>query len=109
MSDTTRSLYQILQEYSTKQLSVIPNVNHQYSENIPITDEQKYYRMLFDIYYPRCSKIVPYFWMPKYVDANDASARTLSIYTDKVTDKVTDKDTDDKIEGKQCNDDSAIF
>jgi asparagine synthase (glutamine-hydrolysing) len=97
MSDTTRSLYQILKEYSTKQLSVISNVNHQYNENTPITDEQKYYRMIFDIYYPECSKIVPYFWMPKYVDANDASARTLSIYTD------------DKIESKQCNDDSAIF
>jgi asparagine synthase (glutamine-hydrolysing) len=85
VSDTTRSLYQILKEYSTKQLSVISNVNHQYNENTPITDEQKYYRMIFDIYYPECSKIVPYFWMPKYVDANDASARTLSIYTDTVT------------------------
>ena len=113
VSDTSRSLYQILKEYSTKQLSVIPNVNHQYNENTPITDEQKYYRMLFDIYYPGCSKIVPYFWMPKYVDADDASARTLAIYTDKDTGKYTGKDTgkdtDDKIESKQCNDGSAIF
>jgi hypothetical protein len=24
--------------------------------------------------------IIPYFWMPKYVDATDASARTLANY-----------------------------
>ena len=35
---------------------------------------------LFEEYYPNMSHIVPYFWMPKYVDASDASARTLNIY-----------------------------
>jgi asparagine synthase (glutamine-hydrolysing) len=39
-----------------------------------------YYRKLFEEYYPNMSHIVPYFWMPKYVDASDASARTLNIY-----------------------------
>ncbi len=46
----------------------------------PKTMEQKYYRHLFDSMYPRCEKIIPYFWMPKFVDASDASARTLKIY-----------------------------
>jgi asparagine synthase (glutamine-hydrolysing) len=46
----------------------------------PKTMEQKYYRHLFDSMYPHCEKIIPYFWMPKFVDASDASARTLKIY-----------------------------
>jgi asparagine synthase (glutamine-hydrolysing) len=49
--------------------------------NPPRTDEQRYYRSLFDSYYPGCAAVIPYFWMPKYVDASDASARTLSVYT----------------------------
>jgi asparagine synthase (glutamine-hydrolysing) len=48
--------------------------------NTPDTQEKMYYRKLFEEYYPNMSHIVPYFWMPKYVNATDASARTLSIY-----------------------------
>ena len=50
------------------------------SHNTPDTEEKMYYRKLFEEYYPNMSHIVPYFWMPKYVDASDASARTLNIY-----------------------------
>jgi asparagine synthase (glutamine-hydrolysing) len=82
VSDKSRSLYEIIQEHATKQLSVIPNVNIKHTINKPITDEQKYYRILFEIYYKGCGNIVPYFWMPRYVDAHDASARTLAIYQD---------------------------
>lgn len=48
--------------------------------NIPSTLEQTYYRYIYDHYYKGVSNIVPYFWMPKYIDANDASARTLDVY-----------------------------
>ena len=48
--------------------------------NPPQTLEQKYYRSLFDEYYPNSAHILPYFWMPKYVNAKDSSARTLSVY-----------------------------
>ena len=33
------------------------------------------------------SKVIPCFWMPKYCDATDASARTLKIYKDKMNDE----------------------
>lgn len=46
----------------------------------PSTIEQLYFRSLFDIYYHKCSHIIPYFWMPSFIKANDASARTLNIY-----------------------------
>ena len=48
--------------------------------NIPTTNEQLYYRYLYNKYYTDCDHLIEYFWMPKYVDANDASARTLKIY-----------------------------
>jgi hypothetical protein len=49
--------------------------------NIPKTAEQFYYRSAFEYYYEGFENVVPYFWMPKYVDAKDASARTLAAYT----------------------------
>ena len=48
--------------------------------NSPETDEQRYYRDIFDKEYPQCADIVPYFWMPKYVNATDSSARSLKMY-----------------------------
>jgi len=42
--------------------------------------EKKYYKEIFDKEFPNCSHIIPYFWMPKYTNATDPSARTLDIY-----------------------------
>jgi asparagine synthase (glutamine-hydrolysing) len=50
----------------------------------PKTAEQFFYRKIFEKFYPGLGHLVPYFWMPKYVEANDASARTLSIYNEKL-------------------------
>ena len=38
---------------------------------IPKTSEQYYYRKLFEEYYSGSANIVPYYCMPKYVDATD--------------------------------------
>jgi asparagine synthase (glutamine-hydrolysing) len=77
VSGYERSLYQVLQEYcATKPVSPIDS-----KHNIPRTPEQSYYRSVFDTYYSGMETVVPYFWMPKYVDATDASARTLSTYS----------------------------
>ncbi len=58
--------------------------------NKPITSEQKYYRMLFNKYYANSQNTIPYFWMPKYCDASDSSARTLEIYK-KINNNVYEK------------------
>jgi len=82
VSKSSRSLYEIIQEYvnidceSNEKISEMSKINH----NKPDTKEKMYYRYLFEKYYPNMSHIVPYFWMPKYVNASDASARTLNIY-----------------------------
>ena len=52
--------------------------------NSPKTLEQKYYRDIFiSKFTNQFSNTIPYFWMPKFVNATDASARTLSIYKNK--------------------------
>jgi asparagine synthase (glutamine-hydrolysing) len=43
----------------------------------PKTQEEKYYRQIFDKHYPN-AKIIPHFWKPNFVDPNiDPSARAL--------------------------------
>ena len=44
------------------------------------TREMVMYRTLFEEHYPGLAHIIPYLWMPKWVHATDASARTLEIY-----------------------------
>ena len=53
---------------------------HNYTHNPPTTKEQLYYRNLFEEYYPNKSELIPYYWMPKFIEATDPSARTLDIY-----------------------------
>lgn len=75
VSSLKRSWYQIIQEK-------VPdtNTNTESMHNPPVTAEQRYYRMLFDEYYPNMSNVVPYMWMPKYTNSKDCSARTLENY-----------------------------
>jgi asparagine synthase (glutamine-hydrolysing) len=74
-----KSLYQIIDE------SLAPVEPHKTSDNgvEAITNEQKYYKSLFEKHYPDAVEILPYYWMPKYVNARDASARTLDLYNEK--------------------------
>lgn len=85
VSGQNRSLYQILQEYCQSKIDETGYFSNelqkkQFTINQPKTAEQLYYRRIFEEYYPGMESIVPYFWMPKYVEATDASARTLSTY-----------------------------
>lgn len=45
------------------------------------TKEKMYYRSIFCHHFKSCDKSIPYFWMPKFVNATDSSARTLKHYT----------------------------
>jgi asparagine synthase (glutamine-hydrolysing) len=83
VSSHGRSLYQILQEFTNMvvgPLDAVASNIAKWAHNTPTTQEQYYYRSIFERIYPNQSHVVPYFWMPKYVDAKDASARTLDIY-----------------------------
>ena len=73
VSGEDRSWYKIIQEsLSDKVFSAV------LFHNIPTTKEQYYYRTIFDKEYPDKSKVIPYFWMPKYVNTTDPSARSIN-------------------------------
>ena len=77
VSSHGRSLYVILQE----QIAQILNVQKTKPEFLPCIETEKYYyKLIFEGFFPNCAHIVPYFWMPKYTDATDPSARTLTFY-----------------------------
>jgi asparagine synthase (glutamine-hydrolysing) len=48
-----------------------------YKHNPPYTSEMKYYRNIFEQYFPGFSNVVPYFWMPRWSNSTDPSAKTL--------------------------------
>jgi len=75
VSGQEKSLFEIIQDKL-----VDLELEHSYTHNPPKTKEQLYYRNIFEECYPNQSHIIPYFWMPRFVDANDPSARTLKIY-----------------------------
>ena len=103
VSETTRSLYSIMKEYCyehflNNELKIYPEIsanldtmyktacicdkkmNSLKEHNYPKTAEEYYYRKTFEEYYKGLGENIPYFWMPKYTNANDSSARTLDIY-----------------------------
>ena len=73
-----RSLYTILQEKIAEHLNVVECVTNYEAS---IETEKYYYAKLFNAYFPNCESILPYFWMPKYTNSKDPSARTLTFYT----------------------------
>ena len=55
----------------------------QYTINPPTTKEQLYYREVFESYYPNQGHVIPAYWMPRYCDVTDSSARQLDVYKKK--------------------------
>lgn len=43
-------------------------------------NEKQYYKTMFRDYFQGHDGVIPYYWMPRFVNATDASARTLDIY-----------------------------
>jgi asparagine synthase (glutamine-hydrolysing) len=93
VSSHGRSLYQILQEKIAEKINKEQEALQTISINLEqdkayftfeanIETEKMYYKRIFDKEFPNCSHILPYFWMPKYTNATDPSARTLEIYKD---------------------------
>nr|QFG73741.1 MAG: asparagine synthase [Megaviridae environmental sample] len=52
----------------------------EYAYNPPTSKEALYYRKIFDEVYPNCGSLLPHFWLPKYTDETDPSARELLNY-----------------------------
>ena len=79
VSNKSRSLYQILQDYISFHMN-IEECTDKYKPSIEL--EKQYYKKIFEEAFPNCLHILPYYWMPKYTNATDPSARTLSFYSE---------------------------
>ena len=87
VSSNKKPWYQVIQDYLIEQQyePKLSNEEYQKMHNPPKTLEQKYYRDIFiSKFDDNFSNTIPYFWMPKFVEATDSSARTLDIYKKKV-------------------------
>jgi asparagine synthase (glutamine-hydrolysing) len=72
VSTKGRSLFVILQE----------NIQAQTGSKDPpsITMEKEYYKTIFNTFFPKRGQVIPYLWMPQFIEASDPSARTLPNY-----------------------------
>ena len=96
VSKQTRSWHTIIKEYCSKLFHIPKEISEEKyvkqhcnllkisDHNRPKTLEQLHYRMTYNKYFKGQDTTIPYFWMPNFVNATDASARTLSIYKAKV-------------------------
>jgi asparagine synthase (glutamine-hydrolysing) len=81
ISGQERSFYQVVQD----RISQLPEYKDM---PIPAIEKEKlYYKNIFLSSYPNQEGILPYYWMPKYIDCgetSDPSARTLAIYPSEI-------------------------
>ena len=54
--------------------------SEQYEGIVPTSKEDYYYRQVFEEFFPGHHNLTPYYWMPKWSDATDPSARVLRHY-----------------------------
>jgi asparagine synthase (glutamine-hydrolysing) len=77
-----KAWYQIAQEKAEELKVEVINTD---CVNPPLTAEMAYYRSVFNKWYSNFpTATVPYFWMPRWTNATDPSARTLAIYNEGV-------------------------
>lgn len=58
----------------------LKKASHTFPHNPPLTKEAYYFRQIFEKLFPGQAKWIPYYWMPKWLNATDPSARTLHFY-----------------------------
>ena len=82
-----RSWFQIIQAYIAGKKGLTAH-SHPFSpaQASGIALEREWYREVFNFYYPGCSHVVPYYWLPRWSytadgkPVEDPSARVLSVY-----------------------------
>ena len=81
VSSLNRSWYEIIDEkikYLYKFNFIQEQIKLYLTEDNTL--EKAYYRFLYEKHFKNLAHLIPYYWMPKFVEANDASARTLKTY-----------------------------
>jgi asparagine synthase (glutamine-hydrolysing) len=93
ITSVSRSWFEIIQENVEKTISDEEFIikKSKYTHLQPKTKEALYFRELFSSHYglDNSGKIIPYYWLPKWINTNEPSARTLDIYKIKNSDLFT--------------------
>lgn len=84
VTSKTKSLFTILQEIVEKRVPEIFDskiVAKRYPHCTPTTKEALYYREVFEKTFPdQADTFIPYYWMPRWTEATDPSARFIKHY-----------------------------
>jgi asparagine synthase (glutamine-hydrolysing) len=83
VSSLKRSWYQIVLDYFNNKYTNkdLENAKTLYKINTPYTKESLHYRLKFnEIYSNVQANVLPYFWLPKWGNVKEPSARILSVY-----------------------------
>lgn len=77
-----KSWYTFLQEHieSVVNDDQMEKAHKTFPHNPPLTKEGYYFRQMFEKLFPGRAKWMSHYWMPRWINATDPSARTLSIY-----------------------------
>ncbi|XP_064629129.1 asparagine synthetase [glutamine-hydrolyzing]-like [Lineus longissimus] len=84
VSSKEKSWFEILQDHVCTLVTddMFDDAPKTYPFNPPKSKEAFYYRQVFEEFYPGKAELIPYYWMPKWSQTTDPSARTLSVYRD---------------------------
>lgn len=84
VSKQNRSLFEIIQSSpEVKSFDYVqqnPLLKSLQEYHNPDTKEKQYYVHLFNTHLPDCGSLINRYWMPRFIEAADASARTLDTY-----------------------------
>ena len=82
VSSKKNSWHRILQNFVDSQITdtEFETKINTYTHCRPILKESYYYRKVYESFFGQHDKLIPHFWMPKWAETNDPSARELSGY-----------------------------
>ena len=84
VTSRTKTLFQILQDIVEKRMPDkfdAQMAQIKYPHCSPKTKEAFYYREVFEKNFPNLAeKFIPYFWMPRWIEVDDPSARFIKHY-----------------------------
>ena len=82
VSSKENSWHKVLQNYIDKKVTDVEFINNSkdFFHCTPISKESYFYRKIFESTFKNHEKLIPFFWMPKWSDVSDPSARELDNY-----------------------------
>ncbi|MEA1882643.1 MAG: asparagine synthase B [Candidatus Marinimicrobia bacterium] len=82
VSAKENSWHRVLQEFVDQQITDVEfeTEAQRYTHCTPVLKESYFYRKLFESFFGKQDELIPHFWMPKWVETKDPSARELSGY-----------------------------